>query len=178
MVWDAHKMLRTAGLCAAVLVRRGSDLAGAFHQRADYLFHDHESAGFDLIDRTVECTKATLGLKLFLSLAWCGERGLGEYVTSRYDMTRRFHDALANVPGVTCPYVPESNILCFRAGDGDQLALRDRLLNDGRLHVSSTVIAGERYLRLVVMAPATDENTVQLLVRGLRDHNVSHSTDS
>ncbi len=168
VIWDAHKMLRTSGLCAAVLLRHGHDLAGAFHQRGDYLFYESESIGFDLLDRAIESTKTTLGLKLFLSLAWAGERGLGDYVASRYDLTRRFYDMLSREPGVTCPYVPESNILCFRVAGIDQLAFRDRLLADRRLHIGSTTIGGERYLRLVVTAPDTDEATLSELVLALR----------
>ena len=168
VVWDAHKMLRTSALCAAVLIKRGSDLPAAFQQRGDYIFDGHDSIGFDLVDRALETTKATLGLKLFLSLAWAGERGLGEYVASRYELTRRFHDALSSEAGIACPYVPESNILCFRVDGHDQLALRDRILADGRFHISSTTIAGERYLRLVVTAPDTSEETVDELLRTLR----------
>ena len=51
------------------------------------------------------------------SLAWLGEKGLGDYVTSRYEMTRRFYDRLSREPGITCPYRPESNILCFGVTD-------------------------------------------------------------
>jgi L-2,4-diaminobutyrate decarboxylase len=168
VVWDAHKMLRTSALCAAVLVRRDAELPAAFRQHADYLFDGRDGIGFDLIDRALETTKATLGLKLFLSLAWEGERGLGDYVASRYELTRRFHEALATTPGVTCPYVPESNILCFRVDTHDQLELRDQLLAEGRLHISSTTIAGERHLRLVVTAPDTNEDTIDQLLRALR----------
>jgi L-2,4-diaminobutyrate decarboxylase len=168
VVWDAHKMLRTSALCAAVLVKRGSDLPATFSQHGDYLFDGREAIGFDLADRALETTKATLGLKLFLSLAWAGERGLGEYVASRYALTRQFHRALSREPGITCPYTPESNILCFRVDEHDQLALRDRILTDGRLHISSTTIAGERYLRLVVTAPDTNEDTIDQLLDTLR----------
>jgi len=168
VVWDAHKLLRTSALCAAVLVKRGRDLPAAFSQHADYLVDSHEEIGFDLWDRALETTKATLGLKLFLSLAWEGERGLGEYVASRYELARRFHDALSRQPGITCPYAPESNILCFRVEGHDQLALRDRIVADGRLHISSTTIAGERHLRLVVTAPQTDEGTIDQLLEVLR----------
>jgi L-2,4-diaminobutyrate decarboxylase len=168
VVWDAHKMLRTSGLCAAVLVRRGPDLPAAFRQSGDYLFNDTESVGFDLLDRALETTKTTLGLKLFLSLAWAGERGLGEYVASRYDAARRFHELLSREPDVSVPYVPESNIVCFRIGDGDQLALRERMLEGGRLHFGSTTVNGVRYLRLVVTAPDTDEETLGELLRELR----------
>jgi len=176
VVWDAHKMLRTSGLCAAVLVRRGPDLPAAFQQRGDYVFDDRDPVGFDLLDRALETTKTTLGLKLFLSLAWAGERGLGDYVGSRYDLALRFHEVLSSEPGVSCPYVPESNIVCFRVGNGDQLALLDRLTADGRLHFGSTTIDGDRYLRLVVTAPDTDEATLAELIRAIRDA-VPQATD-
>jgi L-2,4-diaminobutyrate decarboxylase len=168
VIWDAHKLLRTSALCAAVLVKRGSDLPAAFQQHADYIFDGHAAIGFDLADRALETTKTTLGLKLFLSLAWAGERGLGEYVASRYELTRRFHAALSREPGITCPYVPESNILCFRVDGCDQLELREEILADGRLHISSTTIAGERHLRLVITAPDTNEETIDQLLDVLR----------
>src|SRR4051812_31823051 len=44
-VWDAHKMLRTSSLSAAVLVRRAQDIDGAFHQDASYLFYETEREG-------------------------------------------------------------------------------------------------------------------------------------
>ena len=167
VVWDAHKMLRTSSLCAAVLFRRGADGTDAFRQHADYLIYDREDPdGIDFMMRAVECTKATLGLKLFLNLAWRGEAGLGAYVAEQYDKTRRLHDLVAARPGFECPYEPETNILCFRYGrDPDlQVAIRERLLAEGDFHLSSTVVSGERYLRMAVMAPATDEATIERLL--------------
>lgn len=168
VVWDAHKMLRTSGLCAAVLVRRGTDLPAAFHQDAAYLLDGRDSVGFDLLDRAIESTKPALGLKLFLSLAWLGETGLGDYIDSRYELTRRFHDVLAAEPGFHCAYVPESNILCFRASVADAAELCERLLAKGHLHVGSTTISGARYLRIVVTSPDTDERTLAELLCELR----------
>ncbi len=168
VVWDAHKLLRVSGLAAAVLVRRDRDLPGAFRQRADYVDFGEQAVGFNLLDRAVETTKPTLGLKVFLALAWAGERGLGEYVASRYEMTRRFHDALAAEPGVQCAYVPESNILVFRLEGADQLAVRAELLASGRLHLSSTTLGGERWLRLVITSPDTGEQTLAELLAAVR----------
>jgi L-2,4-diaminobutyrate decarboxylase len=173
VVWDAHKMLRTTALCAAVLVRRGGDLPAAFQQHGDYIFEGREGVGFDLVDRALETTKATLGLKLFLSLAWEGERGLGEYVASRYELTGRFHEALSREPGIVCPYVPESNILCFGVEGQDQLALRDQILAEHGLHLSSTTLGGRRYLRLVVTAPDTSEDTIERLLHAVRVQQAS-----
>ena len=80
LVWDAHKLMRTPTLCAAVLLRDARDLDGAFKQEASYLFHDKEQPGVDFIHRTVECTKAGLGLRFFAVLAALGEEGLARYV--------------------------------------------------------------------------------------------------
>ena len=81
VVWDAHKMMRAASVCAAILVRDARRLDAAFQQKASYLIYEEaETAGPDLLGRQVECTKAPLGLKIFLNLAFRGERGLGEYV--------------------------------------------------------------------------------------------------
>jgi L-2,4-diaminobutyrate decarboxylase len=170
VIWDAHKLLRVSGLCAAVLVRRAEELPAALRQKGDYLFDDGEEHGYDTLDRQLETTKAPLGTKLFLALAWAGERGLGEYVAGRYEMARRFHAILSRDPEVTCPYEPESNILCFRFGDCDPVELRDRLLHDGQLHIGTTTIGGERHLRLVITSPHTDESTAYQLLAALRRH--------
>jgi L-2,4-diaminobutyrate decarboxylase len=164
VVWDAHKMLRTSSLCAAVLVRRGEELEGAFRQEAAYLFAGDPGPGPDLITRAVECTKAPLGLKLFLNLAWRGEDGLGEYVAGRYDAARRFAAAVRRRPGLSVPYEPESNIVCFAADGADPLLVREALLEDGAFHLSTTEVAGRRYLRVAIMVPDTGDATLERLL--------------
>ncbi|MGC5013756.1 pyridoxal phosphate-dependent decarboxylase family protein [Streptosporangium sp. DT93] len=162
LIWDAHKMLRTSSLAAAVLTRREGDLDAAFRQEASYLFYGDQ--GFDLVGRTVECSKAELGLKIFLNLAWRGERGLGEYVAARYATAHRLWELAARRPGFTCPYEPESNIVCFRYGTGDQAAIRERLMGEGSFQLTSAEIGGIRHLRVTVMAPSTDDKTLEALL--------------
>src|SRR5690606_34323421 len=100
--------------------------------------------GIDLIHRTVECTKAGLGLKAFLALAWRGEADVAHYVEDRYAAARRVAALLRARDGFTVPYEPESNIVCFRCGDDDaeQLAIRRALLDSGRAHLSSAEVDG------------------------------------
>jgi glutamate/tyrosine decarboxylase-like PLP-dependent enzyme len=186
VIWDAHKMLRTSSVCAAVLLRDGRLLDAAFQQQASYLFYENESdvdaPGPDLLGRQLECTKASLGLKVFLNLAFRGESGLGDYVSAQYDKTARFFDLIEAREGFECLCRPESNILCFRyrRDSARQVELRNRLLAEGRFHLSSTEVGGERWLRMAVMAPATNEATIEALLdaierlapgaqRGLRD---------
>jgi L-2,4-diaminobutyrate decarboxylase len=154
-----------------VLVRDGETLDRAFHQEASYLFYDREAEGVDLLSRAVECTKAELGLKLFLELASRGETGLGDDVAERYALTRRAHALIAARPGFSCPYEPETNILCFRYGDDDelQLAIRDRLMSRGDAHLSSATVDGRRHLRITITAPATTEATIAGVLDDIED---------
>jgi L-2,4-diaminobutyrate decarboxylase len=168
VTWDAHKMLRTSSVCAAVLLRDGWRLDEAFQQHAAYLFYDSDAdhLGPSLLGRQVECTKAPLGLKVFLNLAFRGESGLADYVGAQYDKTQRFFEVIEAREGFECLCRPESNILCFRYGADPalQLDLRERLLGEGRFHLSSTEVGGERWLRMAVMAPATEEATIEALL--------------
>jgi L-2,4-diaminobutyrate decarboxylase len=169
IVWDAHKMLRTSTVCTALLFKDATAFDRASHQEASYLFYGDGSQGIDLIHRTIECTKAELGLKLFLTLAWHGEQGIARYLENQYAMTRRFYTIIKARDQFECPYEPQSNILCFRYGTDDELQIRIResLLQQGRFHLSSATIAGRRYLRLSVMSPDTNEETIKQLLEAI-----------
>jgi L-2,4-diaminobutyrate decarboxylase len=171
-VWDAHKMLRTSSLCAAVLVRESERLDAAFRQHASYLIYEEaQEAGPNLLGRQVECTKSVLGMKVLLNLAFRGERGIGQYVTEQYDKTLRFWELISAREGFECLCRPEANILCFRYGRDPalQVAVRERLVQQGRFQLSSTEVHGERWLRLTVMAPATDERTIEELLGAIEE---------
>jgi L-2,4-diaminobutyrate decarboxylase len=165
VTWDAHKLMRTAGLCTALLVRDAGTLDRAFQQEASYLFHEKHQPGPDLLHRTVECTKAGLGLRFYLVLAALGEAGLADYVDRVFALTHQAWRELSAQPGLECAVEPQANILCFRApgGDARQLELRDRLLEEGRFHLSTTVFRGVRWLRLVVTSPNTEPSDLTAL---------------
>jgi L-2,4-diaminobutyrate decarboxylase len=167
VIWDAHKMMRTSALAAAVLVREDWRLEAAFRQKAAYLIYEEaDEGGSSLLERQVECTKAALGTRIFMNLAFRGPDGIGRYVGEQYDKTLRFWELIEAREGFECLSRPESNILCFRYGrDGQlQVRLREQLLRERRFHLSSTEVNGERWLRMSVMAPATTEETVEELL--------------
>ena len=166
VVWDAHKLLRTPALSAALLVRDSTDLEQAFQQEGSYLFHEKDQTGVDFAHLAVECTKAGLGLKTFFVLAATGEENLAAFIDRVYDMAHTAFGIIANRQGFECAVEPQSNIVCFRFGtdDATQLRLRDSLMADGRFHISSTEFNGARYLRLVIMNPATDETIIEALL--------------
>jgi L-2,4-diaminobutyrate decarboxylase len=167
LTWDAHKMLRVPTLCTAVLLRDGRAFDRTFAEEASYLFYGHDGGGPDLIHRTIECTKSGLGLKLLFAIAAEGEAAMAEYWDSRCAAAQRFTTILRRTAGFEAPLEPESNIVCFRwrGDDAEQIRIREALLREGFFHISSTEAGGRRYLRLAVMNPATDDETL----RGLLD---------
>jgi len=172
VIWDAHKMMRTPALAAAVLLRDERRLEAAFRQEAAYLiYEDSEDESPSLLERQVECTKAALGMRIFMNLAFRGEDGIGRYVAEQYEKTARFHDLIAARTGFECLSPPESNILCFRHGrdPDEQVRLRERLLADRRFHLSSTEVNGERWLRMTITAPATSEETIEGLLDAIEE---------
>jgi L-2,4-diaminobutyrate decarboxylase len=171
LVWDAHKLLRTPTLCAAVLVRDARTLDAAFQQEASYLFHDKNQPGVDFIHRTVECTKAGLGLRFFAVLASLGERGLAEYVDRQFALARDAHAFLSSMADFECPAAPEANIICFRIKGPDelQIAVRDTLIADGSFHLSTAEFAGRRFLRAAFMNPDTTMEDVRALSERIRE---------
>ena len=166
IVWDAHKMLRTPSNCTAVLVRDHRWLDSAFHQEASYLFHDKDQPGVDFIHRSVECTKAGLGLKLFLVLAAEGEAGAARFVERQVELAKNAARFIASRPGLELAVEPEFNILCFRAAGDDELQLEIRrlLLERGEHFISTTEFRGSRWLRLSLMNPATAMQDIEALV--------------
>ena len=166
LTWDAHKMMRTPSVCAALLVRDHRTIDQAFDQEASYLFHDKEQPGFDFLHRAVECTKSAMGLRFFMVLGALGEQGLAHYVERQYRLAAQAYDYLKGLDAVEVPVVPESNILCFRlpGSDEHQLWLRKRLLARGDFYLTSTELRGKRYLRLVFMNPDTTLDDVERLM--------------
>ncbi len=169
VIWDAHKMMRTSALCAAVLFKDQQAMESSFQQKGSYLFHEKEEVGFDLMPYTVECTKAAIGTKLFWVLAAEGEKGIASYIDKTHQNTRLFHKIFDKHPDFNCPYFPESNILCFQytkfgTDNAFQLAIRNQLVTRGDFYITSTEFNGVRYLRISVMNDLTEEKHINRLI--------------
>jgi L-2,4-diaminobutyrate decarboxylase len=171
IVWDAHKLMRVPTLCAALLVRNHINIDNAFEQEASYIFHDKEQPGFDFIHRTVECTKAGLGLRLFMVLAALGESGLSRYIERQIELTIDAFEYIRLLPGFKCAVRPQCNILCFRLEGSDnlQLIIRDKLNAEGEFYISTTSFNGLRYLRLSIMNPDTNLDVIKNLIQKIRE---------
>ncbi|MCZ7680217.1 MAG: pyridoxal-dependent decarboxylase [Sandaracinaceae bacterium] len=113
-MWDAHKLMLVPALSTAVLFRRAEDGWLAFSQEAPYLYGDGGRRAFDLGQRTVECTKRTIGATLYAALATEGTRFFAEYVEGVVALAARFAAMVERAPDFELLARPECNIVCFR----------------------------------------------------------------
>lgn len=168
LTWDAHKLMQTTSLCAALLVQDHKYLETGvqIQQEASYLFHEKNQPGFDSVHRTIETTKSGLGEKLFFVLGAIGEKGLSSFIDRQYDLTLDAYNYINNLDDFDCPVKPQSNILCFKihGDDQTQLDIRNKLTSEGNFYITTVVFNGKRYMRLVFMSPSTTMNTIEDII--------------
>lgn len=164
LVWDTHKLLATSALCCGTLFRDASSLAGCYAQHAPYLY-GAERPGEDLSQKTLECTKAPLGLKLFFNLATVGEAGLAAHVERLVELARAAHGRFSTRKGFESFGPPDLNILLFRYGRDSALQdrIRERLVREGDFYITRTTVRRETWLRLTLMNPATTDDDLRAL---------------
>ena len=170
--------MRVPALCTAVLFKDFTHQAGAFQQKGSYVFHDTEVVGMDSMPYTIECTKSALGMKLFWAFALEGEAAIGEYIDQTFALAKDFHSLLQKEDGFVTPYIPESNILCFRYekdnfSDDFQKKLRYAIINQHKFYITSCEMNGKRYLRVVLINPSTSLIELKDLVEEIKKISAS-----
>jgi L-2,4-diaminobutyrate decarboxylase len=148
-------------------VRDGIWLRRAFEADAPYLFH----AGSDNIgEMTIQCSKRADAIKLWLLLRSRGMAPIAEALERVTALTRYLYDRLVESDQFEPVHEPELNILCFRRKgfDDEQTAdLRERLIRSGQAWITTTLLRGERVLRVTMMNPRTTERHIDAMLTAL-----------
>jgi len=170
VVWDGHKLLYMPATVSAVLFKNPEHSYAAFAQEASYLFQsgDHEAEAFNTSYRTLECTKRMMGLKLWAAFSLYGTEGLGGLVEQVFATARLLAKKLSAAADFELLMPPQTNIVCFRYGSGDQSALRKKLVESCAFHLTQVNLNGEVWLRATVMNPFTAESDLDALLEAIR----------
>ena len=181
IAWDPHKMMLLPLSAGMVLVRDERDLAGAFAQRAPYLFHggsdDADERVWDQGVRSFQCSRRADVVKLWVALQRYGAAGIAALHDHLCATAAALHDEVAVRADFEALHAPQSNILCFRwvgdrslddeALDALNRELRERYNRSGAGWITATNLAGRRVLRVTVMNPRTTRDHVRTLLDGL-----------
>jgi len=173
VVFDPHKMLFMPLIAGAVLVRDGRHLRAAFAQHAPYLFGGTRQAHPNIGEFTLACSQRFDALKMWLVWKAYGAGFWGEMVESVCAATRAAYTHCLRSEVLEPVHRPDCNIFCFRlrrpprgrrAADRRHWELKEAVNASGAAYISSTVLNGERVLRIVVMNPRTTaDDTVAVM---------------
>lgn len=179
LTWDAHKMLFVPAPCTLLFYRDATSAAGAFRQRASYVFDEepdvystHESAG-----KTLECTKRPMIMPLWTLWSVYGPALFARKIDHLCDLTRTAYHLFAAESDFTVLHEPEANILCLRYTPADldpeslhglQLEIRARLRAGGRFFISKVDLHDAAALRIVLMNHRIDTGHLAMLIAEIR----------
>jgi len=169
LAWDPHKMLWMSLSLGVLLVRDGRWLRRAFEADAPYLFNA-ERAGDNIGEMTIQCSKRADAVKLWLTLQMFGTEPFVSAMEHVTDLTRYLYDVVSASSDFEAMHVPMFNIFCFRhrSDDATNAALRERLIRSGQAWITSTVLKGQRVLRVTMINPRTERGDVDRMLAALR----------
>lgn len=182
VVIDFHKMLLCPSLTTAIVFKEGENAYETFSQKAEYLLnHKQLENWWDIAQRTLECTKKMMSIKVYALLKMYGVQLFSDYITQTYDLAREFYAILDNAADFEPAMEPASNIVCFRyippyippgAGkeelSGINGKIREQLKQDGEFYIVQTIIDGNIYLRVTLMNPFTRTTHLEELLERIR----------
>lgn len=164
---DAHKMMFVPAMCTLLFYKNREKSSIAFSQQASYVFEEAPDiySHFDSADKNFECTKRPLIMNLWVLWALYGKELFAEKIEYACKIAREAYDILENEPDFVTLHEPEANILCFCYLPPDykklalvdlQVAIRNRIKEEGKFFISKVKLDGKSALRVVFMNHLTD----------------------
>ena len=169
LAWDPHKMLWMSLSLGVILVREERWLRRAFEADAPYLFNA-ERAGDNIGEMTIQCSKRADAIKLWLTLQTSGTRPFAEAMEHVTGLTHYLYEKVMASDDFEAMHVPSFNIFCFRYRGDDETnaALREKLIRSGQAWITSTVLKGQRVLRVTMINPRTERGDVDRMLAAIR----------
>lgn len=163
VVLDPHKGLFLPYGCGAVLVKKGDLLRQALSFTLSYLSDvEHEERSPSAY--SPELTRHFRGLRLWMSLKVHGLERYRSALEEKLLLARLAWERLRAMPRIDPGPEPELSCVAFRVrGDEDEPTrlMLDRILERGRVHMSSTVLGGRLYVRLCVLCFRSHRSDVE-----------------
>ncbi len=177
-VLDPHKSLFLPWGSGIVMVRNGAALTASNHYSGAYLQDMAENADQDPTevspaDVSLELTKHFRALRMWLPLILLGTKPFQAALDEKLLLARYFHQEIQTL-GFEAGPPPDLSIVTYRwAPPGVSLEranqvnqeIVERMRQDGRIFLSSTLLDGRFTLRMVALAFRTHRKTIDLALR-------------
>jgi len=148
-------------------------------QDAPYIFHAGAGRRWDQGPRSFQCSRRADALKLWVALERHGTGAFGLLFDYLCDLALELHARVVEHPRFEPLHRPDCNILCFRylpPGVADRTAidelnrrLRQAYNTEGTGWITTTVLNGQRVLRVTLMNPCTGTSHLDELLQELDD---------
>jgi aromatic-L-amino-acid decarboxylase len=164
LVLDPHKWLFQPYDVGCLYMRPGA-LGAAFRMDPEYLVDVMASRGeLDMRNRTLELTRRSRALKLWLSLKTYGVDAIGAAVQRGIELAERAEALIREDERLTLVTPAQLGIVTFALADATETAHREaaaRLAADGYAVVTATTLKDRSVLRLCTINPSTTEDDLR-----------------
>ena len=176
VTFNPQKWCYVAKTCAMALFADFDVLQEDFRVGAPYMRGD--DAIPNLGELSVQGTRRGAVLKLWLTFQHLGREGLGQLINESYRLTALIRNRVAERDALELASEPEMNLVCFRVtpdwcppDERDALngRLQRQLLSEQDIFVSLPTYRDNRWLRVVLLNPFTDETTLGRLFDGINE---------
>ena len=182
ITFDPHKWMFVPFACGATLVRDGGHvLRNSFDMTPEYLSEDRGGADveFDFFRYGQMGTRRFNSLKLWMAIKFMGREGYARTVERQIDLTKYLAQQLDKLQGferlgevetaVCCfRYAPENLDLSDSESDHLQQRLQQRIERSGEAWLTTTVLHGQRALRVNINSFLTEQHHVDGLINLLK----------
>lgn len=178
VVLDPHKGMFLPYGIGAVILKDEKLMAQAYTYEASYMQDvlDQQTV-LSPADTSPELSKHFRGLRMWLPLMIHGVSAFRAALREKVWLTRYAHQKLAEMPGFEVGPEPDLSVVLFRLNpegsdpDASTKRLHQLMLDDGRIYISSTRVAGQYMLRLAVLSVRTHISTVDLTLQLLQRYS-------
>jgi len=174
VTFNPQKWCYVAKTCAMALFADMDVVHEEFRIGAPYMRGD--DAIPNLGELSIQGTRRAEILKLWLTFQHLGREGVTQLIDESYRLTATIRDRVVEHNALELASEPEMNLACFRAApqwcpsdEQDELnsQVQRTLLSEHDIFVSLPTYRGDRWLRVVLLNPFTDDETIDRLFDGI-----------
>ncbi|MEM6685067.1 MAG: aminotransferase class V-fold PLP-dependent enzyme, partial [Bacteroidota bacterium] len=156
---DAHKTMFLPAACTLLFYKDIASPKKTFYKEASYIF-ENESNNFDGGEKSFECTKRPMIMNLWIPWTLYGKEVFAQKLETLCNIATQAYNELKAASDFECVHRPQTNILCFRYApehlqlpeDFDlQIAIRNKIKEEGKFFISKVEVQGKTALRVVFM---------------------------